>query len=223
MAESHTVDIDGGRTTTALSYAAGKPRRALLVLGHGAGAGQRHPFMVGAAEGLAARGIDVVTFDFPYMHERRHVPDKAPVLEQCFRSVITASRAFDGLSGHRLFIGGKSMGGRIATHLGAQGVDGLSGIIALGYPLHPPGQPQKPRTSHLPDISAPVLIVQGERDAFGTPSELAAPLATMTAPVTLHPIAGADHSLNVRGKAREQSFASMLDTVVEWMESGVIQ
>ena len=110
-----------GARPPALSYAAGTPRRALLVLGHGAGAGQRHPFMVGAAEGFAARGIDVVTFDFPYMHERRHVPDKAPVLEQCFRSVITASRAFDGLSGHRLFIGGKSMGGRIATHLGAQG------------------------------------------------------------------------------------------------------
>ena len=217
MASSLTVELEGGRKTDALYYAATKPRKMLFVFAHGAGAGQRHPFMVGAAEGLAAHGIDVVTFDFPYMHERRHVPDKAPVLEQCFRSAIDASRAMGGLSRHRLFIGGKSMGGRMATHLGAQGVKELRGIIVFGYPLHPPGQPQKPRVSHLPDITAPVLIIQGERDAFGTPTELAAPLGTMTAPVTLHAIAGGDHSLTVRGKAREEAFARMLTTAADWI------
>ena len=161
--------LDDGRATTVIHYPADEPRGVLFVFAHGAGAGQRHPFMTGVARGLAARGIDVVTFDFPYMHARRGAPDKAPVLEACFRAVIDAARARDGMQRHRLFIGGKSMGGRMATHLGAQGIDGLAGIVVLGYPLHPPGQPEKLRVSHLPDIRVPVLIVQGERDAFGSP------------------------------------------------------
>ena len=187
------------------------------MLAHGAGAGQRHPFMVGTAQGLAARGIDVVTFDFPYMHDRRGAPDKAPVLEACFRSVIAASLEDADLSRHRLVIGGKSMGGRMATHLGAQDVDGLKGIVALGYPLHPPGQPQKLRVAHLPDITVPTLIVQGERDAFGTPKELEAPLKTMKAPVTLHVIEGADHSLTIRSKRGPEVFEGMLTVVADWM------
>ena len=81
---------------------------------HGAGAGERHPFMVTMARGLAERGIDVVTFEFPYMREKRKVPDKAPVLEAAFRDAVNEAR-----KGQRLFIGGKSMGGRMATHLAA--------------------------------------------------------------------------------------------------------
>ena len=102
--------------------------RATLVLAHGAGAGQQHPVVVATASGLAGRGINVVTFDFPYMRARRNVPDKAPVLEDAFRTVIDAARAWSGAA--PMFIGGKSMGGRIATHLGAQGLDGLNGIVA---------------------------------------------------------------------------------------------
>src|SRR5688572_17251584 len=187
---SFAVDLGGGRSTTATHYPAEKLRKILFVLAHGAGAGQKHPFMVATAEGLAARGIDVVTFDFPYMHARRGVPDKAPVLERCFKAVIDASRTIKGLSRHALFIGGKSMGGRMATHLGAQDVEGLKGVVALGYPLHPPGAPDKLRVAHLPEISVPVLIVQGERDAFGSPAELEPHLKTMKkATATLHPIA----------------------------------
>src|SRR5690348_4861250 len=116
------IELEGGRATTATRYAAEKPERILFVFAHGAGAGQKHPFMVNTAKGLAARGIDVVTFDFPYMHAKRGAPDKAPVLESCFHSVIAAAQAEKGLAKHRLFIGGKSMGGRMATHLGAQDV-----------------------------------------------------------------------------------------------------
>ena len=209
--------LDDGRATTVIHYPADEPRGVLFVFAHGAGAGQRHPFMTGVARGLAARGIDVVTFDFPYMHARRGAPDKAPVLEACFRAVIDAARARDGMQRHRLFIGGKSMGGRMATHLGAQGIDGLAGIVVLGYPLHPPGQPEKLRVSHLPDIRVPVLIVQGERDAFGSPGELEPHLKTMSAPVQVHAIAGADHSLTVRGKRGGEVFESMIGTVDEWM------
>ena len=198
------------------TYPADDRADARLILAHGAGAGQHHPFMVAFARGLAARGIDVVTFDFPYMRERRRAPDKAPILERSFRDVIAASDVASDRG--PLFVGGKSMGGRIATHLAAQGVDGLAGVVALGYPLHPPGKPDQLRVAHLPDIRVPVLIVQGERDAFGTPDELQPALATMTADVTLHVGRGADHSLAVRRRA-PQSYDDVLDVVANWMKT----
>jgi len=219
---SLAIDLGDGKSTTAIHYPAEKPRQILFVLAHGAGAGQKHPFMVATAKGLAARGIDVVTFDFPYMHAKRGAPDKAPVLEQCFRSVIEASRRLDGVSRYRLFIGGKSMGGRMATHLGAQDLPDLKGIVVLGYPLHPPGQLEKLRVAHLPAIAVPVLIVQGEKDAFGSPAELEPHVKTMKADVTLHAVAGADHSLTVRSKRGAEVFEGILTTISDWMESGLI-
>ena len=186
--------------------------RTLLVLAHGAGAGQRHPFMVAFARGLAERGVDVVTFDFRYMQQHRKVPDRAPILEACFRDVIAAVRG-----DMALFIGGKSMGGRMATHLAAQGVDGLRGIVALGYPLHPPGKPEQTRDAHLPDIAAPMLIVQGDRDAFGTPAELAPAVARMKAQVTVHAVAGGDHSFAVRGQKAAQVYPPLLDVIAGWI------
>ena len=202
----------------AVTYAADGDAGGVLVLAHGAGAGQKHPFMVATAKGLAARGISVVTFDFPYMRVGRHVPDKAPVLEAAFRDVIDATREWSRTKD--VFIGGKSMGGRMATHLGAQGLEGLRGILALGYPLHPPGRPDKPRTEHLPSIRVPVLIVQGERDAFGTPDELEPLISTMKTKVTLHVVAGGDHSLTVRGKKKDDAFQDVLKVVADWVHAG---
>jgi len=203
------------------------PAGQLLVLAHGAGAGQQHPFMTAIARGLADRGVDVVTFDFPYMRERRRAPDRPAVLEAAFRAAIAAARDLAGEE-KRLFIGGKSMGGRIATHLAADATDTairplLRGVLCLGYPLHPPGKPEQRRTTHLPAIEAPVLIVQGERDAFGTPSELEPAIATMKTDVTLHVVEGGDHSLNVTRSGRKASasgedrYARVIGTIVEWM------
>jgi predicted alpha/beta-hydrolase family hydrolase len=201
----------------AIGYRAdGKPD-ALFVLAHGAGAGQQHPFMTAVAKGFAARGVDVVTFDFPYMRERRKIPDKAPVLEKSFEEVVTVARQWSRAA--RLFIGGKSMGGRMATHLGAAKLDGLAGIIVFGYPLHPPGKPEQLRVQHLPSIEAPVLIVQGERDAFGSPKELKPAIETMAARVTLHTVAKGDHSLSVAGRRREEVLEQVLDVAVEWMRT----
>ena len=191
---------------------------ALLVLAHGAGAGQRHPFMLGVSKALAARGVDVVTFNFPYMEQGRRVPDKAPVLEQRFRDVIEAARAIPGLATYRLFAGGKSMGGRMATHLAAQGLDGLSGVVALGYPLHPPGKPDQLRVAHLAGISVPMLIVQGERDAFGTPLELAPHLAGLKARV--HTVSGGDHSLAVKGTPAPAMYDTVASVVAGWIGTG---
>ncbi len=194
------------------------------MLAHGAGAGEKHPFMTAMARGLAERGIDVVTFEFPYMRAKRRAPDKAPVLEAAFRDAVTEAIERVGQNGQmvRLFIGGKSMGGRIATHLAAQGLEGLRGVIALGYPLHPPGKPDLPRVAHLPAIKVPVLIVQGERDAFGTPDELRPVIGTMPGAVTLHVIAGGDHSLAVpksSGVTQKEIHADVLDTIAAWTQS----
>jgi predicted alpha/beta-hydrolase family hydrolase len=172
-------------------------RGVLLVMAHGAGAGQKHPFMVRYARGLAARGLDVVTFDFPYVQAGRKVPDKAPVLEDAFRRVIVEASARSELKKRRLYIGGKSMGGRIATHLAAasdvwpSSAPPLSGVVVFGYPLKPPGRGLAPdRVSHLARVRVPMLIVQGTRDTFGGPDDIRAAIPH----ADVHPLAGADHS-----------------------------
>ena len=207
-------------------YRAATPSGRLLVLAHGAGAGQQHPFMTAMASLLAARGIDVVTFDFDYMRERRKVPDKAPVLEACFGRVVDWATAQPEFSRHRLFIGGKSMGGRMATHLAAAGFvarggDGpsVAGVVALGYPLHPPGKPLQLRTAHLPAIRTPLLIVQGSRDTFGTPDELQPVIEGMTAPVTLHVVAGGDHSLTVARNPKDAVLSAVAGVISAWSVS----
>jgi predicted alpha/beta-hydrolase family hydrolase len=215
VSSSEPIDFE---STAGLIYRAEPPSQTLIVLAHGAGAGQRHPFMVDIARGLAALGVNVVTFDFPYIHARRKAPDRAPVLEACFRDVVDGVRRRYPELSVGLFVGGKSMGGRMATHLAAQGLERLMGTVALGYPLHPPGRPEQPRTAHLPGIATPVLIVQGERDTFGTPDELRPVLETMGAPVRLHVVAGGDHSLAVRGRKTEDVRAEVLDVAAAWIK-----
>jgi uncharacterized protein len=213
-----TVAVDGSSTTAIHYPAAANPASgAVLVLAHGAGAGQRHPFMVSVARSLAAHGIDVVTFNFLYTEQRRRVPDKTPALEACFRRVIQVVQEQPPLAMRPLFIGGKSMGGRMATHLAAADGNALSGVVVLGYPLHPPGKPDQLRIAHLPAIDVPMLIVQGERDAFGTPSELAPVIASMRAAVTLHVVAGGDHSLAVRGQPHGAIDDAVMRAIQGWM------
>ena len=144
-----------------------------LILAHGAGAPQRHPFMVAFAHGLSERGLDVLTFNFLYTEQRRKVPDRMPQLAACYRAAIDVARAEIASARERLFIGGKSMGGRAATHVAAEDAAlTLAGIVLLGYPLHPPGRPDQLRDAHLPNVGRPMLFVQGTRDTFGTPAEL---------------------------------------------------
>lgn len=192
-------------------YVSARPSAA-LVLAHGAGAGQSSPFMVQFARGMALAGITTATFDFPYMIDRRKIPDRPPVLEAAWREAIEQARKeFQGLP---LFIGGKSMGGRIASHIGAQGCPGLSGLIYMGYPLHPPGKPEQRRDAHLPSIKEPMLFVQGSRDAFGTSTEIAAILPSLRN-ATLHEVPGGDHSLKVSGK--KDMLGEIQLVVAEWI------
>jgi predicted alpha/beta-hydrolase family hydrolase len=191
---------------------------AAIVVAHGAGAGQTSPFMVRTASGMAARGVSAATFDFPYITAKRHVPDRADVLERAWREAIDAAReTFGNLP---LFIGGKSMGGRIASHVAAQGCDGLAGLVFLGYPLHPPGKPQQRRDAHLPAIAEPMLFVQGSRDTFGTSGEIAE-LIPRLQHVVLHEVAGGDHSFKVAGRGAPKPEAvldGILDAVLEWID-----
>lgn len=202
-------------------YRSEKPVAA-LVLAHGAGAGQLSSFMVEAARGFAMRGVSTATFDFPYIRARRKVPDRAPVLEQAWREAIESARA--ELGGLPLFIGGKSMGGRIATHVAAQrNIGRVSGVVLLGYPLHPPGRPEQRRDAHLPDIAEPMLFVQGEKDTFGGAAEISALLPRLQH-ATLHEIPGGDHSFRVPGgkKKHQEIFEQIVDVATRWMQSRIV-
>ena len=190
-----------------------------LILAHGAGAGQQSPFMTSSARALAARGIVIGTFDFPYMAARRHVPDPAPVLERTWREVVQASTGIREFAGLPLYIGGKSMGGRIASQAAAANDLPISGLVFLGYPLHPPGKPQQKRDAHLPSIAAPMLFVQGTRDAFGTAEEIRALLPRLQQ-AELHEIEGGDHSFKVARRApigQAEVFERIHDLVARWI------
>jgi uncharacterized protein len=208
---------------SALVYRADARARAALVLAHGAGAGQRSDFVIAFASDLAARGIEVVTFDFPYMAAGRRIPDRGPVLEACYRAVIDAARAELATARAFLFAGGKSMGGRIATQIAAADARlPVAGLVLLGYPLHPPGKAAQRRDGHLPEIRRPMLFVQGSRDAFGTPAELRPILAGLTPAPTLHVVEAGDHSLTVprRGAAAQADvYDDVRRVIVEWIAS----
>jgi hypothetical protein len=198
-------------------YSADEPVAA-LVLAHGAGAGQQSAWMVKAAHALADRGIICATFDFPYITAGRKVPDRAPVLEAHWREMVNEAQAH--LDGLPLFIGGKSMGGRIASHVAAQGVDDVRGLVFFGYPLHPPGQHEKRRDAHLPQITLPMLFIQGSLDTFGNEAEMWALMPSLQR-AELHVIAGGDHSFKVKGgaKAVAAAFEQAMDTAAGWIKS----
>ena len=202
-----------------------------VVIAHGAGAGMSHPFLAACATGLAARGFDAITFNFPYMERRAQsgrssAPNPAPLLEACYRTLIATLADRGWLAGRRLVIGGKSMGGRMATMVAAGADAGsaavahpIAGVVALGYPLHPPGRPQQLRVAHFATLRTPLLVVQGTRDDFGSPDELAPHLAPLGSLATIHPIDRGDHSFKVTGLPRGSQGAvldGIFETVAAW-------
>jgi predicted alpha/beta-hydrolase family hydrolase len=167
---------------------------ATLLLAHGAGAPMDSPFMTAIAAGLAERGWRVVRFEFPYMaHMRltgqRRAPDRLPKLLEAFRQEVALQA--EATPGQPLFIGGKSMGGRLASLLADQ-LAAVSGCLCLGYPFHPPGKPAQLRTEHLEELRTPSLILQGERDSFGRRGEVEG--YSLSPAITLQWIAAGDHS-----------------------------
>lgn len=223
-AKKQTIPVNERESVTALLYSAARKNSAgmTLILGHGAGANQMSGFMRLFAGGLSARGLDVMTFNFVYAEKGRGAPDPKAKLEDCYRAVIDVARRHKKLKGNRLVVGGKSMGGRIASQVAAVDGDsnGIAALVFLGYPLHPPGNPGKMRDSHLKDIRAPMLFMQGSRDAFGTPEELSTAIKRDHLPATLYVIEGGDHSFKVpksAGITQEQLYETMMDEIARWL------
>jgi predicted alpha/beta-hydrolase family hydrolase len=218
------VELDGTPLPGLAYRAAAAPTDLAFVFAHGAGAGQASPFMRRYAERLAEAGIDVVTFDFPYMAARRKLPDRPPVLERAFRAVVEATL----VAGARraVFVGGKSMGGRMATHLAAQpdqwrGPVPLGGALALGYPLKPPGPRGGDRVSHLRQLAVPTLIVQGTRDTFGGPDDIREAVGDQPL-LTVVPVPTGDHSLKVQasaGRPQAEVEREIITTMADWMQA----
>lgn len=186
-----------------------------IVLAHGAGAGMDTPFMNFFAEGFAGRGLRVVRFEFPYMAKYRQggkkgPPDPQPILRQAWLQVIQM------LSADRVVIGGKSMGGRIASLVADEAEVG--GLVCLGYPFHPVGKPHLLRTEHLQTIRTPTLILQGERDPFGNRGEVAG--YTLSRAVRIRWIEDGDHDLKPRktsGRTQEQNWKAALDAILDFV------
>ena len=181
-----------------------------LVLAHGAGAPMDSPYMVGVARRLAERGYRIARFEFPYMAARRadgrkRPPDRQPVLLDAWRGVVARL----GGAG-RVAVGGKSMGGRMASLLAAE--DGARALVCLGYPFHPPGKPERTRVEHLTALAVPTLIVQGTRDPFGSVDEVAGYRLSPSTEVVW--VADGDHDLKPR-KASGRSHADTLDEAAE--------
>jgi uncharacterized protein len=224
--EKLTVAVSTTDSVTALLSRAAQAGRlgATLILGHGAGADQMSSFMRLFADGLSQRGFDVMTFNFIYKEQRRGAPDQKAKLESCYQAAIEAARAHPKLKANRLLIGGKSMGGRIASQVAAAGAGDLAGLVFLGYPLHPPGKPEQLRAAHLKDVRAPMLFIQGSRDSFGTGDEIRTVIKESKLNATLHLIDGGDHSFKVpksSGLSPMQVYEAVMDEITRWVQASV--
>ncbi len=220
MSEKIRVDIAPSDHVTAIVYPpTGKRRPLRLILAHGAGSNQLTPSMTRMAAALSGRGIETITFNFLYSEKRKRVPDKNDKLEACWRRIIETFQ----VKRRKLVIGGKSMGGRIASQVAAADSSGIAGLVFLGYPLHPPGRPEQLRSKHLPDIKAPMLFMQGSKDAFGTPDELQ-PILTPLQNAELYPVEEGDHSFKVPKRAswsQDEVDSFVLDQVDAWLKRKV--
>lgn len=194
------LNIELGRVRVSGVYARPVKPPATLVVGHGAGSGMDHPFMVGFTRAMNDAGIATLRFNFVYIENGRRAPDPSPFLEETWRAAFAV--ASDHAKGEPVWAGGKSLGGRIASMVVADGMP-AAGLVFLGYPLHPPGKPERIRDEHLYRIEAPMLFLEGTRDPFATPELLHGVIAKLGDLATLVSIEGGDHSFNVRGAKRD--------------------
>ncbi len=192
---------------------------AMLILGHGANNTMDHPLIAGVHERLAKEGLVMVRFNFPYAEEGKTRPDPDPVLEGAFRLVVEYVAEMEELKGLEIFLGGKSMGARLAAQIVAQDV-GASGLVFLGYPLHPPGKPEQLRDRPLLALPCPPLFIQGGRDPFCNLERLGAVLGHIPVRCDLHVLPGLGHSFE-RGGGRlaEDTLAEVVRVILAWMDS----
>ena len=190
----------------------------LLVLGHGAGAGMRHPFMEAIAERLAARDVATLRYQFPYMEKGFRRPSPQPVLLATVRAVVASARALAGEL--PLLAGGKSMGGRMTSlAAAAEPLEGVRGLVFLGFPLHPIGKPGTGRGEHLRSVRRPMLFLQGTRDRLAELDLLTPVCTALGRSATLHVLEGADHSFHVlkrSGRTDDEVLDEVATAVRAW-------
>jgi len=209
-------------TYTGVKRGSGAPDRAVL-LAHGAGADKDTPALAAISEALRDVGIPSMRFNFPYRAAGRNAPDRAPVLQESLRRAATALAKRAKVPADRLVVGGRSMGGRMASLCVTDRYEPLPalGLALLAYPLHPPGKPDVLRTEHLPEIIVPTLFISGTRDAFGTRAELTKAAKKVAGPVTMHWLDTADHGyrpLKSGGRTQEAVLDDVAATVVDWVQ-----
>lgn len=218
-AKAVTIAVDAERTVSGL-LAMPKSARAVYVLAHGAGAGMAHPFLAKMASLLAERGIATLRYQFPYMERGSKRPDPPKVAEATVRAAVGfAAEAAPGLP---LFAGGKSYGGRMSSQAEAGGhMDGLRGLIFLGFPLHPPGSPGVARGDHLAEVKLPMLFLQGTRDEFAGLDLLKPLVRALGRRATLHLIPDGNHSFRVpakTGRKEADVMAELADAAGGWID-----
>jgi predicted alpha/beta-hydrolase family hydrolase len=223
MSESQFVEIDVGEAhrVSGLWLAPEQPR-AIYVFAHGAGAGMRHAFMEAAARGLAARGISSLRYQFPYMERGSRRPDAPPLAQATVRAAV--ANAAQRAPSLPLFAGGKSFGGRMTSLAQASTpMPGVRGLVFLGFPLHPAGEPSDARAAHLAQVRLPMLFLQGTRDELAELSLLKPLVARLGGHATLHAVADADHSFHVpvkSGRRDAQAMDEVLDAFAAWIGDG---
>ncbi len=198
-----------------------RPRRAvaMLVLGHGAGAGMTHQFMETLAKALADERIATLRFNFPYKEQGGRRPDSEPVLLDTVRAAVAAGRA--ATRGSPVFVGGKSMGGRMASRAMAAAELDVSGLVFFGFPLHAAGKPDLRRATHLASIERPMLFLQGTRDRLAEIGRMRNVVADLGRLATLHVIEDADHSfamLKRSGRTNADAIAELASQTARWIE-----
>jgi predicted alpha/beta-hydrolase family hydrolase len=218
-----SITVDDARRVSGLLQAL-PGARACYVLAHGAGAGMAHPFMAAVGNGLAERGMATLRYQFPYMEQGSRRPDAPKLAQATVRAAVAeAARLTPDLP---LFAGGKSFGGRMTSQAqAASPLPGVLGLVFLGFPLHPPGQPSNDRAKHLFDVQIPMLFLQGTRDDFAELKLLQALVEELGSRATLKLFENADHSFHVparTGRNDEEVRAELLDTLAAWME-GVLK
>lgn len=192
--------VETPRGTVSASRTGPSKDAPLLVLGHGAGRDMEDPLLVGFAEGLAAEGLACLRFNFPYRELGKRAPDPEAVLRQTWEAAFELGTK----SGSPVWAGGKSLGGRIASMVVADGLP-AAGLVFVGYPLHPPGKPERIRDAHLGAIRVPMLFLQGTADPFARPDLLDRTLERLGNRATLHRVEGGDHSFRVRGVPKDDA------------------
>jgi hypothetical protein len=196
-----TLQIVTVKGTVSAKYARPRSPFATIVVAHGAGAGMDHPFLAGFARACLEEGMATMRFNFPFVESGRRSPDTEAVLRDTWRA------AFEAASARRkkepVWASGKSLGGRLASMCAADAEIGPAGLVFLGYPLHPPGKPERIRDEHLYRVDAPMLFLQGTSDPFASPEPLQRVVQKLGDRATLVPFEGGGHSFEVRGRKRE--------------------